>query len=159
MQNYHSFSKWRTGAQSIIKAFNESRTVQNKPDRGRKRKTLQRKLVRDVSKNKPQNHCQETSEWLKSGIVVSKKTITRTLCRNRLWGCRSRTTPLLQSRHYKGRLKYAKDNVEKDYPYWKFIFWSQTRPLWPHRHWLCRPYLIISTSILMNSLLNVSSHV
>lgn len=45
---------------------------------------LQRKLVRDVSKNPRITAKTPVNDLVKSGIVVSKKTITTTLRRNRL---------------------------------------------------------------------------
>ena len=30
-------------------------------------------------------------------------------------------TPLLQKRHLKARLKFGKNNLEKDYAYWKHV--------------------------------------
>uniref|UniRef100_A0A3B4G2C9 Transposase Tc1-like domain-containing protein n=1 Tax=Pundamilia nyererei TaxID=303518 RepID=A0A3B4G2C9_9CICH len=65
----------RTGVRTNIKKFKESHTAQNKPGRDRKgkiSKTLETKLVRDVSTDP------------RTTIVLSKKTITRTLHRNGL---------------------------------------------------------------------------
>lgn len=59
----------------------------------------------------------------KSGIVVSKKTITRALHRNGLQGCRSRRAPLLLKRHLQTGLKYAEDNLEKENAYWEPALW------------------------------------
>ena len=124
------FQVSRTGVRSIIKKLKESHTVQT--GRGRKRKfskTLERKLVRDVSKDPRTTAKTLVNDLTKSGIVVSKKTITRALHRNGLRGCRTRKTPLLQKRHLKARLKYAKDKLEKDYAYWKHVLWSNETKL------------------------------
>ena len=83
------FQVSRTGVRSIIKKLKESHTVQT--GRGRKRKfskTLERKLVRDVSKDPRTTAKTLVNDLTKSGIVVSKKTITRALHRNGLQRCR-----------------------------------------------------------------------
>lgn len=121
------FQVSRSGVRSIIKKLKESHTVQNKSGRGRKRKiskTLERKLVRDVSKHPRTTTKTPVNGLAKSGIVVSNKTVTRALNRNGLRGCRPRKTPLLK-RHLQARLKYAKDNLEKDYAYWRHVIWSE----------------------------------
>lgn len=64
----------------IIKIIKEHHTVQNKPDRGRKR--TERKLMKDASKDRTAKT--PLNDLAKSGIVVSKKTITRKLYRNEL---------------------------------------------------------------------------
>ncbi|KAF2364168.1 Transposase Tc1-like [Trinorchestia longiramus] len=59
-----------------------------------------------------------------SGIEASKHTISRAL---RLEGLRSRTlrtTPLLQKRHVKARLKYANDHLNKPAAFWNSVLCS-----------------------------------
>ena len=100
--------------------------------RGRKAKiskTLERKLVRDVSTVKTPE--QLPSHWLmtKSGFEVAEITVTRALHRNGLRGYRPRRTPLLQKRHLQARLKFAKDNLQKPEGYWKRVKWSDETKL------------------------------
>lgn len=126
------FQVSRTGVRCIIRKFKESHKVQNMPGRGRKRKiskTLERKLVRDVSKGPRTTAKTLANDLATSGIIVSKKTITRALHRNQLRGCRPRKTPLLKKRHLQARVKYAQDNLEKDYSYWKRVLWSDETKL------------------------------
>lgn len=122
----------RSGVRSVIKKFKESHTGQNKSGRGRKRnisKTLERKLVRGVSKDPRTTTDTRVNDLTKSGIVVSKKAVTGALHRNGLRHCRPRKTLLLQMRHLQARLKYTKDNLEKDYAYWKNVLWSDETKL------------------------------
>ena len=126
------FQVSRSGVRSIIKKFKESHRVQNKSGRGGKRKiskTLERKRVRDVSKDPGTTTKTLVNDLAKSGTVVSNKTVTRALYREGLRGCRPRKTPLLQKRHLQARLKYAKDNLEKDYAYWRRVLWSDETKL------------------------------
>lgn len=135
-EGYTSISKRfqvsRTGVRGIIQKFKETNTVQNKTGRGRKRiisKTLERKLARDVSKDPRTTAKALVNDLTKSGIEVSEKTVTRALHRNGLRGCRPRKTPLLQKRHLQARLKYARENLEKDLAYWKRVIWSDETKL------------------------------
>ena len=125
------FQVSRTGVRSIRK-FKEIHTVQNKTGRGRKRKissTLERKLARYVSKDPRTTAKTLVNDLATSGIEVSKKTVTRVLHGNGLRGCRPRKTPLLRKRHLQARLKYARDNFEKDKTYWKRVLWSDETEL------------------------------
>lgn len=83
----------------------------------------------------PQNNCKDTR------IVVSKKTITRTLNRTvRLHTKKNfyRRDPLKQLQR-NSKYKYEEDNLEKDFAYWKLILWSDetTLELFSHRGCLC----------------------
>lgn len=112
------FQVSRTGVRSVISKFKESHTVQNETGRSRKQKilkTLEREVVRYVSKNPRTTAKTLVNDLAKSGIEVSKRTVTRALHRNGLQGCRPRKSPLLQQRHLKARLK---ENLEKDDAYW-----------------------------------------
>lgn len=135
-EGYTSISKRfqvsRTGVRGIIQKFKETNSVQNKIGRGRKRiisQTLERKLGRDVSKDPRTTAKTLVNNLTKSGIEVSQKTVTRALHRNGLRGCRPRKTPLLQKRHLRARLNYARDNLEKGDEYWKRVLWSDETKL------------------------------
>ena len=68
------FQVSRTGVRSIIQKFKDSHTVQNKPGRGRKRKiskTLERKLVRDVSKDPRTTSKTLVNDLATSAIIVA----------------------------------------------------------------------------------------
>jgi len=84
--------------------------------------------VKDVSKAPRTTINTLVTDLARSGIVVSKKTASRALYRNGLRGCRPRKTPLLQKRHLQASL-YAKDNLEKDYAYWRRVLWSDETKL------------------------------
>ena len=117
----------RRGVRSIIKKFMDINTVQNKSGRGRKRKiskSLERKLVRDVTKDPRTTAKTLMYELAKSGLEVSRKAVSRTLNRNGLHGCRPRKTPLLKKRHLQARLKFARENLDKGEAYWKSVIWS-----------------------------------
>lgn len=74
----------------------------------------------------PRNNFQDTSDDLaKSGIVVSKKTITKSPAQECTARLQIKKTPLLQKRHLQARLQYAKDNLEKDYADWNCVLWSE----------------------------------
>ena len=85
--------------------------------------------MRDVSKDPRTTTKTLVNDLVKSGIIVSNKTVTRTLNRNGLRGYRPRQIPLLQKRHLQARLKYAKDNLKKDYAYWRLVLWSDETKL------------------------------
>lgn len=126
------FQVSRSAVRSIIKKFNEIHTVENMTGRGRKRKiskTLERKLVREVSKDPRTTAKTLVNDLAKSGINVSAKTVTRALHRSELKGCRPRKTPLLKKRHLQARLKFARGNLEKNNEYWKRILWSDETKL------------------------------
>ena len=71
------FQVSRTGVRCIVKKFKENHTVQNKTGRGRKAKiskALERKLVRDVSKDPRTTAKTIVNDLAKSGIDISEKT-------------------------------------------------------------------------------------
>lgn len=126
------FQVSRSGVRGIIQKFKATQSVKNKIGRGRKRlisKTLERKLARDVTKDPRTTAKALVNDLTKSGIEVSEKTVTRALHRSGLRGCRPRKTPLLQKRHLQARLKYARENLEKDDAYWKHVIWSDETKL------------------------------
>lgn len=126
------FQVSRSGVRRIVQAFKETGSVQNKIGRGRKRKisaALERKLARNVSKDPTTTAKALVNECAMSGVEVSKHTVARALHRNGLRGCRPRKTPLLQKRHLKARLQYARDNLQKPAAYWKRVIWSDETKL------------------------------
>ena len=68
-------------------------------------------------------------ELAKSGLEVSRKTVSRTCKRNGLHGCRPSKTPLLKKRHLQARLKFARDKLDKGEAYWKSVIWSDETKL------------------------------
>lgn len=76
--------------------------------------------MRDISKDPRTNAKTQESRSAKYGNDVSKKSVTIFLHRNGLKGQRQRKFPLPQKRHLLAILKYAKNNLEKDYAYWKY---------------------------------------
>ena len=126
------FQVSRTAVRGIIKKFKESSVIQSLSGRGRKAKiskTLERKLVCDVSKNPRTTAKSLVNDLAKSGFEVSEKTVTRALHRNGLRGYRPRRTLLLQKRHLQAKLKFAKDNLQKPEGYWKRVMWSDETKL------------------------------
>lgn len=126
------FQVSRTAVRGIIKKFKERGIIQNLAGRGRKpkiSKTLERKLVRDVSKDPTTTAKSLVNDLATSGVDVSEKTVTRALHRNGLRGYRPRRTPLLQKRHLQARLKYAQGNLQKPEAFWKRVIWSDETKL------------------------------
>lgn len=126
------FKVSRTGVRGIIQRYKDSHTLQNKPGRGRKRKIserLERQLVRNMSRDPRLTVKTLVNDLATRGIIVSQKTISRALHRNGLRGCRPRKAPLLKKRHLQARLQYARDNLDRDYSYWKRVLWSDETKL------------------------------
>lgn len=126
------FKVSRTGVRGIIQRYKDSHTLQNKPGRGRKRKIserLERQLVRNMSRDPRLTVKTLVNDLATRGIIVSRKTISRALHRNGLRGCRPRKAPLLKKRHLQARLQYARDNLDRDYSYWKRVLWSDETKL------------------------------
>ncbi|KAI4831060.1 hypothetical protein KUCAC02_002661 [Chaenocephalus aceratus] len=99
------FTVSRTAGRCIIAKYKETHSVRNKPGRGRKRKmsrTLERKIVRDVSKNPRTPAKMIVADLASSGVDVSRDTVVRALHRGGLQGHRPRRTPLLRERHIRG---------------------------------------------------------
>ena len=122
----------RTAVRGITKKFKESSVIRILSGRGRKAKiskTLERKLVRDVSKNPRITAKSLVNDLAKPGFEVSEKTVTRALHRNGLRGYRPTRTPQLQKRHLQGRLKLAKENLQKPEGHCKRVMWSDETKL------------------------------
>uniref|UniRef100_A0A3B4U8C2 Tc1-like transposase DDE domain-containing protein n=1 Tax=Seriola dumerili TaxID=41447 RepID=A0A3B4U8C2_SERDU len=104
------FTVSRTAVRCIIAKYKETNYVRNKPGRGRKYKipkTLERKIVKDVSKNPRSSAKMIVADLASSGVDVSRSTVVRALHRGGLHGHRPRRTPLLKERHIKARLRFA----------------------------------------------------
>ena len=119
----------RASVQTIIKKYKTTETL---PRSGRKRKLTvadERLVVRKVRMN-PKLTAKEIVNYLEaSGMNVSTSTIKRILHKNQLKGCRARKKPLLQQRHRKARLKFARDHQDKDLTFWKHVLWSDETTL------------------------------
>ena len=112
----------------ILKRTTQYKTRLAEVGRQRCSKALERKLVRDVSKDPRTTAKTIVNDLAKSGIDVSEKTVTRALHRNGLRGCNQEELHFCK-RHIEARLKYAKDNLEKDEEYWKRVLWSDETKL------------------------------
>lgn len=122
----------RTAVRCIIAKYKETKSVKNKPGRGRKRKiskTLERKIIRDVNKNPRTSAKTIVAELASSGLDVSRKTVVRALHRGGLKGHRPRKTPLLSRRHVKARLNFARDNLKHEGHFWESVLWSDETKL------------------------------
>lgn len=122
----------RTAVRCIIAKHKETKSVKNKPGRGRKRKiskTLQRKIIRDVNKNPQTSAKMIVAELASSGLDVSCKTAVRVHHRGGLRGHRARKTPLLSQWHIKARLNFARDNLKHKGEFWKSVLWSVSQKL------------------------------
>lgn len=119
-------------AQSIIKKHNMFGTVKNRKGRGRKSKVsdkLARKLVREASNNPRVTTKAILTNLKESGTTISRQTLQRVLHKAGLHGCRPRKTPLLQPRHVKTRLAFAKAHLDKDNTFWENVLWSDETKL------------------------------
>uniref|UniRef100_A0A3Q2VWR3 Sleeping Beauty transposase HTH domain-containing protein n=1 Tax=Haplochromis burtoni TaxID=8153 RepID=A0A3Q2VWR3_HAPBU len=103
-QGYIAISKQFTVSRNavccIIAKYKETNSVRNKPGRGRKHKisrTLERKIVKDVSKEP------RTSA---SGVDVSRNTH------------RPRISPLLKEQHIVARLRFAHEHLKDKDEFW-----------------------------------------
>ena len=117
----------RASVQTIIQKYKTILTTESLPRSGRKRKLTvadERLVVRKVRMN-PKLTTKEIANYLEaSGMNVSTSTIKRILHKNELKGCRARKKPLLQQRHRRARLKFARDHQDKDLTFWKHVLWS-----------------------------------
>ncbi|KAF2364436.1 Transposase Tc1-like [Trinorchestia longiramus] len=112
---------------TIIRKWKCRNTTLSKPRTGRLRKINDRaaqKLVPTVVQ-KLKTTREELNDDLKaSGIEASKHTISRALRREGLRSRTPRRTPLLQKRHFKDRLKYPNDHLNKPAAFWNSVLWS-----------------------------------
>lgn len=118
--------------QSIIKKHKKFGTVKNIKGRGRKSKVsdkLARKLVREASNNPRITTKAILTNLKESGTNISRQTLQRVFHKAGLHGHRPRKTPLLQSRHIKARLAFAKAHLDKDVTFWKSVLWSDETKL------------------------------
>ena len=99
--------------QSIVQKYKKFSTVKNIGKRGRKSKMsprLARKVCREALCN-PRTTIKALQNNLgEMGTKVSAQTISRTLHKEGLHGCRPRKTPLLTQKHRKTRLEFAREH-------------------------------------------------
>lgn len=117
----------RSSVQTIIKKYKTMFTTATLPRSGRKRKLTpgdERFIVRMVRLNPKITKKAIAKDLEVSGIKVSTSTIKRILHKNDLRGYRARKKPLLQQRHRRARLKFARDHQNKDATFWKNVLWS-----------------------------------
>ena len=108
------FAVSRIAVRCIIAKYKETNSVRNKPGLGRKHKisrTLERKIVRDVSKNPRTSAKMIVADLASSGVDVSRNAVVRALHRGGLQGHRPRRTPLLKELHITARLKFAHEHL------------------------------------------------
>ncbi|KAI3361613.1 hypothetical protein L3Q82_013752, partial [Scortum barcoo] len=113
--------------QSIVKKYKEFNTVKTLQGRGRKATVstrLARKIQRQVRVNPRITTKALLAELSSTGVTISRQTVQRTLHQGGLHGRRPRKTPLLQPRHVKARLAYAKADIDKNESVWSSVLWS-----------------------------------
>ncbi|KAI4825626.1 hypothetical protein KUCAC02_021306, partial [Chaenocephalus aceratus] len=74
--------------------------------------TLERKIVRDVSKNPRTSAKMIVADLASSGVDVSRNTVVRALRRGGLQGHRPRRTSLLKEWHIRARLRFAREHLK-----------------------------------------------
>ena len=117
----------RAHVQTIIRKYKAFGTTETLQRSGRKSKLTTKDeqiLVRKVELNPKTTKKDMVKELAMSDIKVSTSTIKRMLHKNGLKGYRYRKKPLLQDRHRKARLKFARDHQDKDQVFWRHILWS-----------------------------------
>ena len=123
---------------TIIQKYKTLLTTATLPRSGRKRKLTvadKRLVVRKVRMN-PKLTTKEMTNYLEaSGINLSTCTIKRILHKNELKGCRARKKPLLQQRHRRARLKFARDHQDKDLTLWEHVPWYDEIKIKLFGHW------------------------
>ncbi len=112
----------------VVQTFKKDGTAtisQRRPGRPRKLTPRQeRLLMRRVEENRHASSLQLSKEVeSQTGVTISRDTIRRTLQRNGMHGCRPQKKPLLNLRHKKARLEFARE-FDKDEDYWDSILWS-----------------------------------
>lgn len=117
---------------SIIRKFKAKGTVATQHGRGRKKKLSKataRFLRRQVDKN-PRLTAKDLQEDLAAeGTDVSTTTVRRTLHSEGLHARTPRCTPLLTTRHKKGRLQYAQNHLSKPQKFWDTVLWTDETKL------------------------------
>lgn len=112
---------------SIIRKFKQHGTTINRPRSGAPRKIndRSRRLLLKKVKNKPMITRKELRNDLEAaGTSVSNRTISRELHNNNLKCFQPRKTPLLNKKHVKSRLEFARDHLGKGNQFWNNIIWS-----------------------------------
>lgn len=91
-------------------------------------KTVEQKLVKDISKDSITSAKALVNDLAKLG-TVSKKAITRSVHTNALRGCTLINILTFAEKTLSGRLKYTKDNPENHYGCWNCVLWSDETKL------------------------------
>lgn len=118
----------RCAVRHTIQRFQESGTYVNRSKSGRKRITtaredryLERLALRDRRKSSKDL---ATDLWQQQNISVSTRTIRRRLVEVNLHGRKARRKPLLNERHKKARLLWAKNHQDWTPEQWAKVIWS-----------------------------------
>ncbi len=81
-------------------------------------------MVRDISSNPHVSAKEIVNDMETTGLTVSTKRVAaRTLHCAHFGGYRPRKRTLLNPRHLKARLAFAKRHLQHDKNYWKSILW------------------------------------
>ena len=130
-EGYHKLSKRfslpKTTVQGVITRYKARGHLHNQPRSGRKRKItgiLERKIVRNVSKDPRTTAGNLQKDLREDGLTVSRSTIGRVLKRNGLINRRPRKVPLLRKRHLKARLEYANEGLGRPDGFWDKVLWT-----------------------------------
>ncbi len=117
----------------VVQTFRKDGTAtisQRRPGRPRKLTPRQeRLLMRRVEENRHASSLQLSKEVERqTGVTISRDTIRRTLQRIGMHGCHPRKKPLLNPRHKKARLEFARAHADKDEDYWT-LYSGVMRPI------------------------------
>ncbi len=78
-------------------------------------------MIMRTVRNQPRTTRQDLVNYLNAaGTLVTKKTISNTLCREGPKSCSTRKAPLLKKAHVQGCLKFPNDSEEN----WLKVLWS-----------------------------------
>lgn len=111
----------------IIRKWKTSNSVLNVPRSGCPRKitgATERLVIRKVKRNPFVTRSEIQEDLQRSGVIVSKDTISRTIHRAGIYSRAPRKTPLLSKKHVSSRLKFADDYLLKPDEYWNSVVWS-----------------------------------
>ena len=90
-----------------------------------------------MAQDDPKLSAQKLNDSLKDiGVVVSERTVKRTLNKNDLYGRRPRRKPLLKNKHKEARPEFAKKYVHSPNSFWDdVIFTDEIKGPFPLRAW------------------------
>uniref|UniRef100_A0AAY5L275 Transposase Tc1-like domain-containing protein n=1 Tax=Esox lucius TaxID=8010 RepID=A0AAY5L275_ESOLU len=89
--------------------------------------------MQDPVRNQPRTTQKDLVNDLKvAGTIVTKKTISNTLCRNGQKSCSARKVPLLKKANVQDLLKFANDHLNDSEENWVKVLWTDdpNRDLW-----------------------------